>query len=106
MTTTKPKDDWTRLSGQQRKTFTLRLTEIYGWECGICRMPITRAEDLTCEHVKPRSQGGLTTIENCRPAHATCNYAAGAAHRSEVIEHDGLWFFLGQPDPNAKETSK
>lgn len=87
-------DDWLRLSGKQRRKFTLNLTQIYGWNCCICGLPITARSDLSCQHVKPRSKGGVTTIENCRPAHRRCNSSVGNRSVSVAsLVHDGLeWF--------------
>lgn len=87
-------DDWVSLSGPQRLAFTLTLTEIYGWTCCLCSLPIAGQDELSCEHLKARSQGGKTTVENCRPAHRSCNYSSGALiNQQNVIEHDGLAFF-------------
>ena len=68
------RDDWTSLSHKQRKAFTLDLIRIYGNLCCLCGLRIKRGEE-SCEHLIPRSKGGRTTIENCRPAHIRCNSA-------------------------------
>lgn len=68
------RDDWTSLSHKQRKAFTLDLIRIYGNLCCLCGLRINRGEE-SCEHLIPRSKGGRTTLENCRPAHIRCNSA-------------------------------
>lgn len=68
------RDDWTGLSHKKRKAFTLELIRIYGNLCCLCGLRIKRGEE-SCEHLIPRSKGGRTTIENCRPAHIRCNSA-------------------------------
>lgn len=68
------RDDWTSLSHKHRKAFTLELIRIYGNLCCLCGLRIKRGEE-SCEHLIPRSKGGRTTIENCRPAHIRCNSA-------------------------------
>ena len=68
------RDDWTSLSHKQRKAFTLELIRVYGNLCCLCGLRIKRGEE-SCEHLIPRSKGGRTTLENCRPAHIRCNSA-------------------------------
>lgn len=92
----KPTDDWTSLSGDQRHAFTLRLVAVYGNTCHECGLPIS-ADDLTCGHIIARSQGGKTTLDNCRPEHASCNYSKGARIAGQrVIEEDNLALFWQQ----------
>jgi 5-methylcytosine-specific restriction endonuclease McrA len=58
----------------------LTLFEMHDWMCNVChtkidrrlRMPNTLA--ATIEHVVPLCKGGLHVWENCRPAHARCNF--------------------------------
>lgn len=66
--------EWKRWSYKKRTAFTLALVQRYGWVCCICGLPIRQRKDLTCQHVIPQAKGGGTTFENCRPAHASCNY--------------------------------
>ena len=70
-------DDWTSLSGAQRRAWTDRVLVEYGRVCCICSLEIKRRKDATAQHVIPRSKGGLTTMANLRPAHSWCNYGAG-----------------------------
>lgn len=85
-------DDWLSLPYKQRKRFTLDLVDAYGMICYICGLPISDPKQLSCQHLVPRSKGGLTTFANCRPAHSSCNSALG--NRETVgaagIIHDGL----------------
>ena len=48
------------------------------WRCG---EPAREDDPLTLDHVVPRAQGGETTRDNCRAAHASCNSSAGATVR-------------------------
>ncbi|WP_432628151.1 HNH endonuclease, partial [Aerococcus urinae] len=69
-------EDWLTRSGKARRAFTLELLRLYGWRCCICGLPI-RPGDESVEHLTPRSKGGLTTLESCRPAHRRCNRSVG-----------------------------
>lgn len=87
-------DDWLSMSGPQRKSFTLHLISLFGWVCYICGLPIKPGEE-SCQHLIPRSKGGRTTIENCRPGHRRCNSSVGdrpylAPH--EHVESGRDWF--------------
>jgi len=48
------------------------LWEYYNGLCGICHKPIP-LEEVTIDHILPKSRGGLMTFENTQPAHADCN---------------------------------
>lgn len=41
--------------------------------CGICRKPIKCIEEVTLDHIVPRSAGGRTREFNTRIAHRKCN---------------------------------
>ncbi|NUL43732.1 HNH endonuclease [Cellulosimicrobium funkei] len=44
--------------------------------CHLCDKPIAAGlDDLSADHVIPRSQGGTDSLENLRPSHRQCNYA-------------------------------
>ena len=90
-----PVDDWGSMSHKRRTAFTLALVARFGAVCCICGLPIRTRKELTCQHVKPRSKGGRTTFENCRPAHAKCNYGLRDRESSGPagIIHDGLKAF-------------
>lgn len=89
-------DDWLKLSGPQRRSFTLKLIQVYGAMCCICGLPITPGTE-SCQHLTPRSKGGRTSMENCRPAHRKCNSSAGNRPASPLdgIE-DGLAWLLAR----------
>lgn len=98
------RDDWTSMSGRQRKEFTLRLLAVYGPVCCICGLPIERRHgewvDLSCQHIQPRSRGGLTSLANCRPAHGRCNSSLGARPQTSPDlprHHDPLFATPGHP---------
>ena len=85
-------DDYTKLSGQQRRKIIDQVLLIFGNRCHICGLKINEGEE-SIDHVKSRSKGGLTTIENLRPAHRRCNSAKGARDLADRNVHDGLAFF-------------
>lgn len=88
------RDDWLSMSGSQRRAFTAQLVLMYGARCCICGLPLDPAE-ATCQHLIPRSKGGITTVSNCRPAHGACNYSLGNRETDGPagIIHDGLAAF-------------
>lgn len=45
----------------------------YGTVCHLCHRPGATTPD----HLIPRSHGGTDSLDNLRPAHASCNYARG-----------------------------
>lgn len=57
-----------------------------GFACQYCGA----AEDLTFDHVKPRSRGGRTTWENIVTACARCNLAKGGRSTREAAMHPRL----------------
>ena len=85
-------DDWLAMSGKQRRSFTLQLIALHGAVCCICQLPIKAGEE-SCQHVIPRSKGGPTNMDNCRPAHRSCNYGLGNREVDMSQVHDGLAFF-------------
>ena len=46
-------------------------------QCPYCRGFITTQEDLTIDHIVPKSHGGTDDIENLQPMHKTCNSDKG-----------------------------
>jgi len=47
-----------------------------GNECYLCNMPLTE-EDMTMEHLIPKSKGGSSRIDNLKLAHGRCNVLKG-----------------------------
>lgn len=45
--------------------------------CGLCGGKITRPDDLSQDHIQPKSQGGQTVPENLLPCHSACNSRKG-----------------------------
>lgn len=41
--------------------------------CYLCGKLILKQEDLSADHVFPKSKGGLTTDSNLKPTHKKCN---------------------------------
>lgn len=65
---------------QQVKFIKRQLINQGGAVCGICGEPITDMKDCTVDHIRPKSKGGQTTIENCQLAHWECNNRKGDAY--------------------------
>jgi 5-methylcytosine-specific restriction endonuclease McrA len=82
------------MSGDQRRAFTLDLIRLYGPTCCICGLPIHPGEE-SCQHIPPRSKGGVTSLETCRPAHRSCNYSVRDREYDGPagLIHDGLAYF-------------
>lgn len=55
-----------------------QLVQKNGAVCAICGKQILNKKDLTLDHIKPISKGGLTTIDNCQLACKECNLKKGA----------------------------
>ena len=49
----------------------------WGRDCHLCGLPITE-DDLSFDHLIPRSKGGTTNVNNLRAAHRLCNSARGS----------------------------
>ena len=45
--------------------------------CYLCGKPITKVEELTQDHIIPKSKGGSTTDNNLEPCHFRCNQEKG-----------------------------
>lgn len=69
-------DDYTSLSGPQRRKLLDTSLQEYGWVCCICGLPIRNGEE-SLQHIVPRSKGGITALAVNKPAHKRCNYALG-----------------------------
>ena len=87
-------DDYTSLSGKQRRALLDTALQTYGWKCCICGLPI-RAGQESLQHVIPRSKGGRTELATNKPAHQSCNYALGdrVMDPETALIHNGeSWF--------------
>ena len=47
--------------------------------CPYCGKPITTQDDLTIDHIIPKSLGGTDNIRNLQPMHQKCNSRKGCA---------------------------
>ena len=45
--------------------------------CGICKSPITSIDEITVDHIHPKSLGGKNARNNFQPAHTKCNNEKG-----------------------------
>lgn len=62
---------------QQIKFIKKQLIQKGGAICALCGEPILDMKDCTVDHIKPKSRGGMTTMENCQLAHRDCNIQKG-----------------------------
>lgn len=85
-------DDYKAMSGRDRRRLLDASLARHGRVCCICLLPIA-VGDESLQHVVPRSRGGTTDLDNCRPAHKSCNYQLGNRDVQPGITHDGLAFF-------------
>lgn len=64
------------MNSKQKQAKKAQLVKEYGsrcWWCGRC-LP---EEELTLEHLKPKSRGGSNSLENLRLAGFSCNRSRG-----------------------------
>ena len=54
-------------------------------ECPHCRKAIKTQDELTIDHIVPRSKGGTDNVENLQPMHKKCNSDKGSV-MPEVTE--------------------
>jgi 5-methylcytosine-specific restriction endonuclease McrA len=54
-----------------------RLIAEHGMVCVLCGKPIESENELTIDHIIPRSLGGSTTYGNCQLSHKLCNLRKG-----------------------------
>lgn len=52
--------------------------------CGICGLGISSANDISVDHILPKSKKGSNRVENLQPAHKVCN------EKKANIEHEGV----------------
>lgn len=77
------KSEWNRGISPRMRAMVL---DRYGWCCHLCGHVIGSEAELHIDHLIPWAEGGRTTLENLRPAHAGCNLAKGAG--GKVIPPD------------------
>lgn len=66
------------LDDMKQKQFIKRqLINSGGAVCALCGRQITNMKDCTIDHIRPRSKGGLTVLDNCQLAHKHCNLQKG-----------------------------
>ncbi|MGS2646418.1 HNH endonuclease [Streptosporangium sp. G12] len=65
---------------QAWKEFRLLILNRDNWTCQNCgRGPLTGRYAATVDHIKPRAEGGRSTLENCRTLCRRCNTLLGAS---------------------------
>jgi 5-methylcytosine-specific restriction endonuclease McrA len=99
-------DDYTRMSGPQRRRLLDAVLARDGWVCCICGLTIAPGDE-SLQHKTPRSRGGVTSLldpSSLGPAHKRCNYAAGAraVEGPASIVHSGLTYFV-RPDTDVEQ---
>jgi 5-methylcytosine-specific restriction endonuclease McrA len=87
----------TSLSLTRTKIYRIVARQLHGVvPCWICGQPVAR-EDATLEHIKPRSEGGCSHIENLAISHGACN------HRRHAKGGGGAAGDVAQQGPVAPE---
>lgn len=96
-------DDYMTLSGPQRRALLDQSLAIHGYVCCICGLAIARGDE-SLQHLTPRSKGGVTTLENTRPAHKRCNYSLQDRISEGIAAevHSGLSYFTRPDTPTDK----
>ncbi len=64
------------MSSKQKNSLKKQLVAIFGCRCWWCRREQS-LEDLTLDHLIPKSKGGSNSSENLRLACRSCNQARG-----------------------------
>lgn len=59
------------------KRITRLLIAKHGAVCAICGKEIRNKKELTLDHIRPKSKGGATVLENCQLACRECNERKG-----------------------------
>lgn len=68
----------TRLRQEKNRLWKLKiLAKRDGMYCGICGRGIASFDDITMDHIIPRSLGGPDGLYNRRLAHRVCDYTRG-----------------------------
>ena len=60
-----------------RKLFSIAISACVYPECAYCQKPINRVDELSIDHIYPKSRGGQDNVENLQPMHAACNSRKG-----------------------------
>ena len=67
----------TMTSSEATRLWRRAIKEQFGCTCVYCGEPY-ELNELTIDHVKPRSRGGQTVSTNCLPACVACNQSKGS----------------------------
>jgi len=63
------------------KAVVAHLLEVDGPICSLCSKYLSTVDDVSVDHIVPRSMGGSDRLENFRLAHRKCNSARGDGKR-------------------------
>ena len=66
-----------RSVGGLRMLYRIAIANYLYPECPFCKRPIAYQDDLTIDHITPKSKGGTDNIENLQPIHKECNSKKG-----------------------------
>ena len=54
--------------------------------CGICGHWVA-ADEVTLDHIEPRTASNIYQVSNIQPAHGKCNYEKGSRRWEPVVNH-------------------
>lgn len=74
---------WRRNKSLTRRWQRSKLINKYGAICYICEKPFIKMKDITFDHLRPVSKGGLDEMDNYRLAHFDCNQLKGTMTEKE-----------------------
>ena len=60
--------------------------------CGICGHWV-KAEEVTLDHIEPRTAENIYLVSNIQPAHGACNYRKGSRRLKPVVDKETYEFF-------------
>lgn len=63
-----------------RKRYQADIQKRGSLQCALCGELITNPDDVTVDHIIPKSMGGRESVFNFQPAHRKCNTDRGNKH--------------------------
>lgn len=70
-------DYWEYPPHMLRRTYIAAMRQGQTFDCGICNKTIKKMQNLTIDHIVPKSKGGSHDYANLQAAHRRCNALKG-----------------------------